>query len=96
MQKRRQRPAVVEYAVFALAAFLALFLVYEVAKRRVRPAVPAGYALPDAPPLPPEAAPLKAREPQQAVGQGMLPRHHVDRVERPKRRPGAPIPTPDR
>ncbi len=96
--KRRHRPASLDYAVFAVAGFLALFLVYEVAKRRVKPTPPppaaaqpfipppgfaAAPATVFAPPLPPERG-----------GKGPLPAIAVDRVE--KRRPAAAVPLPPR
>ncbi|MDX6769603.1 MAG: hypothetical protein SF051_08735, partial [Elusimicrobiota bacterium] len=82
--KRRGRPAALEYAVFGLAAFLALFLIYEAAKRAapVAPARSGGVApvRADLAADPPTVfAPV---EPPERGGVGPLPRIATDRIER--------------
>lgn len=99
--KRRERPAAIDYAVFVIAAFLALFLVYEVAKRGARapvppPPAPKPYA-PQAAPAPLPVAPVPRIEPPEQVGVGGLPPITIDRVEKRRRRPPAsPVPAPRR
>jgi hypothetical protein len=96
--KRRHRPASLDYAVFAVAAFLALFLVYEVAKRRVKPqTAPQDAAQPFIPPPGFAAPPPEVRAPDmppERGGRGPMPEIAVDRVV--KRRPAVAVPQPPR
>ena len=99
MQKRRHRPAALEYAVFGLTAFLAMFLLYELAKRRVKapvlPPPPAVSAYAPAPPAAPEAP--GTEEPSERAGRGPLPPVKAVRAEKVKPRRAPPvIPAPVR
>jgi hypothetical protein len=70
-RRRRERPPVFEWTVFAVAGFLALFIVYEVAKRRVKPAAPPAAAsailAPAAPSAPPAAPPSVSDPPERPL-----------------------------
>lgn len=92
--RRRHRPASLDYAVFAVAGALALFLAFEVAKRRVKPQPSEATEQPFIPPpgfVPPAATPYVPDEPPERGGRRM-PEIAVDRVE--KRRPLGAVPPP--
>lgn len=96
-RKRRERPPVLEWTVFALAAFLALFLVYEVAKRRVKPPQPVAAPI-DVPPVslvPERAAPVApSNQPPERLGKGTIAPLRTENLK--AKRPATVIPAPPR
>lgn len=85
-----------EWTVFAVAGFLALFLAYEVAKRRVKPAPPpaaaSSYLQPAGPSAPP-AAPRTVSDPPETPLKG---RSYPLRTERRVPKKGYDVPAPAR
>lgn len=96
IRRSRERPLVIDWAVFALALFLAGFIAYELARRRVKaPAPAAAPGLPEAP-LAPPGAPVQAPDllPQRA-GRVVPGNPYVKTVIVPRKRAGE-IPPPPR
>jgi hypothetical protein len=95
-RKRRERPPVFEWTVFAVAGFLALFIAYEVAKRRVKPvppSQPAASLLAPAGPSAPPAAPPSVSDPPEKPLKG-----HSYPIKTERRLPKKPsdVPAPAR
>lgn len=93
-RRRRERPKLFEWTVFVVAGALALFLVYEVAKRRVKPAPQRPVSLyAEAPPAPSSSLPPSQQEPPERALKG---RTAAFKTERRKPRKKLDVPAPRR